>query len=118
MIHLNSTNNEGVSSISDLIFLGATDTTITNSEFIGNDGTMVFNNNGGSVIISDSIFKDHTGSEAVYNNADGHMEIVSSEFINCDEGAAFNNGNGYMLVNGSNFVNNSGAGGSCRSYIL
>ena len=106
------TNNEGVSSISDLIFLGATDTTITNSEFIGNDGTMVFNNNGGSVIISDSIFKDHTGSEAVYNNADGHMEIVSSEFINCDEGAAFNNGNGYMLVNGSNFVNNSGAGGS------
>ena len=63
-------------------------------------------------IISDSIFKDHTGSEAVYNNADGHMEIVSSEFINCDEGAAFNNGNGYMLVNGSNFVNNSGAGGS------
>ena len=106
------TNNEGVSSISDLIFLGATDTTITSSEFIGNDGTMVFNNNGGSVIISDSIFKDHTGSEAVYNNADGHMEIVSSEFINCDEGAAFNNGNGYMLVNGSSFVNNSGAGGS------
>ena len=106
------TNNEGVSSISDLIFLGATDTTITNSEFIGNDGTMIFNNNGGSVIISDSIFKDHTGSEAVYNNADGHMEIISSEFINCDEGAAFNNGNGYMLVNGSNFVNNSGAGGS------
>ncbi|MCI7290851.1 MAG: hypothetical protein MR504_01470, partial [Methanobrevibacter woesei] len=106
------TNNEGVSSISDLIFLGATDTTITNSEFIGNDGTMVFNNNGGSVIISDSIFKDHTGSEAVYNNADGHMEIVNSEFINCDEGAAFNNGNGYMLVNGSSFVNNSGAGGS------
>ena len=106
------TNNEGVSSISDLIFLGATDTTITNSEFIGNDGTMVYNNNGGSVIISDSIFKDHTGSEAVYNNADGHMEIVNSEFINCDEGAAFNNGNGYMLVNGSSFVNNSGAGGS------
>ena len=106
------TNNEGVSSISDLIFLGATDTTITNSEFIGNDGTMVYNNNGGSVIISDSIFKDHTGSEAVYNNANGHMEIVNSEFINCDEGAAFNNGNGYMLINGSNFVNNSGAGGS------
>jgi predicted outer membrane repeat protein len=106
------TNNEGVSSISDLIFLGATDTTITSSEFIGNDGTMIFNNNGGSVIISDSIFKDHTGSEAVYNNADGHMEIVNSEFINCDEGAAFNNGNGYMLVNGSSFVNNSGAGGS------
>ena len=106
------TNNEGVSSISDLIFLGATDTTITNSEFIGNDGTMVYNNNGGSVIISDSIFKDHTGSEAVYNNANGHMEIVNSEFINCDEGAAFNNGNGYMLVNGSSFVNNSGAGGS------
>ena len=51
-------NNYGISSSTNLIFSGGADTTINNSEFIGNDGTMIFNNNGGSVIISNSTFEN------------------------------------------------------------
>ena len=104
-------NNSGKSFSADLIFSGGADTTISNSEFIGNDGTMVFNNNGGSVIISNSTFKNHTGSEAVFNNGDqrdhGHMEIINTEFINCEDGAVYNS-NAYMTIDNSSFINNSG----------
>ena len=104
-------NNSGKSFSADLIFSGGADTTISNSEFVGNDGTMVFNNNGGSVIISNSTFKNHTGSEAVFNNGDqrdhGHMEIINTEFINCEDGAVYNS-NAYMTIDNSSFINNSG----------
>ena len=104
-------NNSGKSFSADLIFSGGADTTISNSEFVGNDGTMVFNNNGGSVIISNSTFENHTGSEAVFNNGDqrdhGHMEIINTEFINCEDGAVYNS-NAYMTIDNSSFINNSG----------
>ncbi|MCI7291995.1 MAG: hypothetical protein MR504_07370 [Methanobrevibacter woesei] len=104
-------NNSGKSFSADLIFSGGADTTISNSEFVGNDGTMIFNNNGGSVIISNSTFKNHTGSEAVFNNGDqrdhGHMEIINTEFINCEDGAVYNS-NAYMTIDNSSFINNSG----------
>ena len=93
-------NNTGSSSSSDVIFSGGATTTVNNSEFRGNTGIVLFNNNGGSVSVNNTVFSENSGQTVIFGNSDGTIEVRNSNFT---DNSAPSNGGAAIMNNGANF---------------